>query len=269
MLLSSVIIILREVLEAALLISVLLVLTQSLDKSFRWVLWALLAGFISAAVYGMNIDVISEWFDGVGQEVVNALMQVGIFTLIAISMWLLVRQLHVRESSHLLALVMILTVALVVTREGAEVMIYLYGFMRGSEQLASVLLGAGIGASIGISAGALFYYILRNLSKRRTVGISIAVLILVGAGMASQAAQLLIQADWLPAQLPLWDSSGWISEASVTGQLLYALAGYEATPTAIQAGIYFGGLVILILVFLVCNRRCGASYKLTTDVQVE
>jgi len=264
-LLNSVIIILREVLEAALLISVLLVLTQSLDKSFRWLSWALLAGLIGATVYGISIDAISEWFDGVGQEVVNALLQVGIFSLIAVSMVLLTRQLYARESGRLLAFVMILMVALVLTREGAEVMIYLYGFLRGSDQLFSVLLGAAIGASIGVSAGVLFYYILRNRSRRRTIGISVVVLMLVGSGMASQAAQLLIQADWLPAQLPIWDSSGWISETSVTGQLLYALIGYEATPTAIQAGFHFGGLLLLVIVFLVCQRRYRAVTRLVVD----
>jgi high-affinity iron transporter len=180
-------------------------------------------------------------------------------------MVLLPRQLYVRESGHLLALVMILMVALVLTREGAEVMIYLYGFLRGSDQMSSVLLGAAIGASIGVSAGVLFYYILRNRSSRRTIGISVVVLMLVGSGMASQAAQLLIQADWLPAQLPIWDSSGWISETSVTGQLLYALIGYEATPTAIQAGFYFGGLLLLVMVFLVCQWRYRASPQLIID----
>jgi high-affinity iron transporter len=264
-LLNSVIIILREVLEAALLISVLLVLTQSLDKSFRWVAWALLAGLIGATVYGISIDVISEWFDGVGQEVVNALLQVGIFSLIAVTMVLLPRQLYARESGGLLAVMMILMVALVLTREGAEIMIYLSGFLRGSDQLSSVLLGAAIGASIGISAGVLFYYLLRNRSERRTIGISVVVLMLVGSGMASQAAQLLIQADWLPAQLPIWDSSGWISESSVTGQLLYALIGYEATPAAIQAGFHFGGLLLLVMVFLVCQRRYRASTRLIVD----
>ena len=265
MLLNSVIIILREVLEAALLISVLLVLTQSLDKSFRWVSWALLAGMLGAAVYGINIDAISEWFDGVGQEVVNALLQVGIFSLIAVTMVLLPRQLYARESGRLLAFVMILMVGLVLTREGAEIMIYLYGFLRGSDQLSSVLLGAAIGASIGISAGVLFYYILRNGSERRTIGISVVVLMLVGSGMASQAAQLLIQADWLPAQLPIWDSSEWISESSVTGQLLYALIGYEATPTAIQAGFHIGGLLLLVIVFLVCQWRYRAATRLVAD----
>ena len=265
MLLNSVIIILREVLEAALLISVLLVLTQSLDKSFRWVSWALLAGMIGAMAYGISIDAISEWFDGVGQEVVNALLQVGIFSMIAVTMVLLTRQQYARESGRLLAFVMIITVALVLTREGAEVMIYLSGFLSGSDQMSNVLLGAAIGASIGISAGVLFYYILRNRSERRTIGISVVVLMLVGSGMAAQAAQLLIQADWLPAQLPIWDSSGWISESSVTGQLLYALIGYEATPTAIQAGFHFGGLLLLVIVFLVCQWRYRAAARLIVD----
>lgn len=267
MLLSSVIIILCEVLEAALLISVLLVLTQSLERSFRWVTWALLAGMIGATVYGVNIGAISDWFDGVGQEVVNALLQICIFSLIAVSMVLLPRQLYARESRRSLTVLMVLMVALVLTREGSEIMIYLYSFLRGSDQLLSVLLGAGIGGSIGVSAGVIFYYLLRNRSKRRTVGISIVVLMLVGSGMASQAAQLLIQADWLPSQLPLWDSSGWISERSITGWLLYALVGYEATPTAIQAGFHFGGLLLLATIFLVFRWRYRAITRYAVDTQ--
>ncbi len=82
---------------------------------------------------------------------------------------------------------------------------------------------------------------------------------LVGAGMASQVAQLLIQADWLPSRLPVWDTSGWISETSVTGQLLYALIGYEATPTAIQAGFHLGGLLLLAIIFLVGQRYYRAT----------
>jgi high-affinity iron transporter len=220
---------------------------------------------VGATVYGINLDTITEWFDGVGQEVVNALLQVCIFSLITLSMVLLPRQMYARESGRPLAFMMILSVALVLTREGSEIIIYLYGFLRGSDQLFSVLLGAGIGGSIGISAGVLFYYLLRSWPKHRTDNISIIVLMLVGSGMASQAVQLLIQADWLPSQLPIWDSSGWISESSVTGQLLYALVGYEATPTPIQAGFHFGGLLFLALVFLVSQWR----YRAANNVMVK
>jgi high-affinity iron transporter len=109
-------------------------------------------------------------------------------------------------------------------------------------------MGSVIGASIGISIGALIYYFVISLSYRQSLVLGIGLLALVAAGMLSQAVLLLIQADWLPSQLPIWDSSGWLPETSVTGQLLYALIGYEATPSALQASFYFGGLLLLLLV---------------------
>jgi high-affinity iron transporter len=80
---------------------------------------------------------------------------------------------------------------------------------------------------------------------------------LIGAGMAGQASLLLIQADWLPSQAPLWDSSNLVAENSITGQLLYALIGYEATPTPIQAIAYFGGLILPLVLMLI--TRQGSS----------
>jgi high-affinity iron transporter len=63
--------------------------------------------------------------------------------------------------------------------------------------------------------------------------------------MLAQAATLLIQADILPSQAALWDTSGWVREDSLLGQLLYAIAGYEATPTLLQASAYFGGIGLI------------------------
>jgi high-affinity iron transporter len=64
------------------------------------------------------------------------------------------------------------------------------------------------------------------------------------AGMLSQAVLYLIQADLLPSQLPLWDTSNFISESSLMGELLHAMLGYEASPTAIQALVYLGSLLL-------------------------
>lgn len=65
--------------------------------------------------------------------------------------------------------------------------------------------------------------------------------------MTLQIAQLLAQADWIPSQYPLWNSSALISENSLTGQLLYALIGYEATPTPIQIISYLISLLLIIV----------------------
>ena len=157
-------------------------------------------------------------------------------------------------SDKLIVLVMATTVALAVVREGFEILVYIYGFSNELPQFMTILTGAVIGASIGISMGALIYYFVSSLSYRLSRMVGLSLLALVAAGMLSQAVLLLIQADWLPSQLPIWDSSGWLSETSVTGQLLYALIGYEATPSALQASFYFGGFILLLVVVAVALK---------------
>ena len=160
----------------------------------------------------------------------------------------------------LLSMLMLGSVTLAIVREGAEIMIYLSGFMQVREQLVPVMAGSAIGAGIGVSVGAVFYYALLNLKRRAAVITGAVLLGLVAAGMASQATQLLIQADWLPSQYPLWDSSWLVAEHTVSGQLLYALVGYEATPTPLQLSIYVAAIVLLVGVSVLAGgRRRGAD----------
>ncbi len=251
MLLSSVIIVLREVLEAALLFSVLIALSKQMGLNSRWIIWSLLLGVLGAFTYGMNINNVSEWFDGVGQEVSNALMQLTIYFMLVVFMLMLYHfSCKQKVSKFPLSLIMIMIILLAITREGAEIILYFFSVTHSQNYYMAVLVGMTIGASIGISIGILFYYLLSNLKPERSIFIGLVLLLLVSAGMISQASLLLIQADWLPSQLPLWDTSELLSEKSVTGQLLYALLGYEATPTAIQAGLYLLGLIFPISIIM-------------------
>ena len=255
MLLTSVIIVLREVLEAALLVSILLALSSVLGISRRWLGWSLVFGMAGALAYSLGVAAISDWFDGVGQEVTSAALQFLIYLLLLMFAFLVLRNSGPRRlSDKQIMLVMAAIVSLAVTREGFEVLVYIYGFSGDLPRFATILLGSAIGASIGVSIGALIYYFVSSLSYRQSLVIGIGLLALVAAGMLSQAVLLLIQADWLPSQLPIWDSSEWLSEHSVTGQLLYALIGYEATPTALQASFYFGGLLLLLIVAILVVR---------------
>ena len=79
--------------------------------------------------------------------------------------------------------------------------------------------------------------------------------------MLSHAVQILTQADWLPAQRIIWDTSSWLSETSVLGQLLYAVMGYEATPTANQVLAYVLGVLLILFVprFFPSNARLHAK----------
>ncbi len=246
MLLSSVILVLREVLEAALLFSLLMALSRRLTISCRWVFLSLGIGLLGAAIYGFNIDIVSEQFEGVGQELINAFLQIAIYLALSVIAGLSLAHRQGRKAPPLLITVlMTLCVALAIVREGSEIMIYLSGFLAVENLRIPVLAGCAIGAAIGVSVGAVFYFLLLNLETGTARMAGAVLLLLVAAGMASQATLLLIQADWLPAQYPLWDSTWLVSEQSVTGQLLYALVGYEATPTALQVGAYVGSMLLL------------------------
>lgn len=150
---------------------------------------------------------------------------------------------------------MIASVSLTITREGSEILLYLSSFSSDLEQFTPILVGSLVGASIGISVGALGYFLLLGVNRAWITPVSTVLLSLVGAGMLGQASLQLMQADWLVSGPTLWDSSGWLPEDSVTGQLLYALIGYEATPSAVQASIYFAGLLLPMVLIIIAGRR--------------
>ncbi len=258
MLLTSVIIVLREVLEAVLLLSLFMVISSMLELSLRWMRSAIGFGLIGASVYGVYINAVSEWFEGVGQEVVNAFLQFLVYPLLVLSVFLFVRQYRVGSRDNVsLAWLMTACAALSITREGSEILIYMSGFFQSEQMLANVLVGSTIGAAIGISVGVLFYFLLLSQPPRRSVLAIVFLLCFVGAGMCAQATQLLIQADWISISGFIWDSSAIIPEGSVVGQLLYALIGYEATPSIIEVTVYLACLLITSAAAIGASRLSG------------
>lgn len=79
------------------------------------------------------------------------------------------------------------------------------------------------------------------------LSVSLVLLCLIAGNMGSQVVLLLTQADWLPYTPIAWDSSSALPENSVVGYLLYALIGYEATPSMLQVGIYLFGIALILL----------------------
>jgi high-affinity iron transporter len=72
--------------------------------------------------------------------------------------------------------------------------------------------------------------------------------LLLAAGMASQAAHFLIQADLLPSlAAPLWDTSAVLPESGLLGMLLHSLIGYDSRPAGMQIIFY---LIALFAIFI-------------------
>lgn len=255
MFLNAVILILQELLEAALLVSVLLALLRQLRMLWpqlharrNRVFLSLPAGALGAWVYAAWMPAISEWFDYVGQDVVNALIQAGIVVLVLCFGWLYP---HGRTQSgskaSLATLCLAGMVALVLTREGSEIILYVAGVMGQPGNLTPVLLGGLMASGIGLSSGVFLHYGLVSLRAPFALRTALVLLALFIGNMAVQAVMLLTQADWLPYTPEVWDSSGLLDEASIAGQLLFALVGYEATPSLLQLLVYLAVIAAVML----------------------
>lgn len=262
MLTTSVIIVLREVLEAALLISLLAGLSHNQQLSLRWLIAGVAGGIGLAIVYAFYLATISDWFDGVGQEVVNGL-QLGLVFLLLLLINVLISMAPRRSVDALLLPAMAMAVALIFAHEGAELLVYWSGMLSNPDYFVGVLTGSAIGLGIGFSIGALFYYLLiAGFAERSAISLQ-GLLALVAAGLNLQASQFFIQADWLVEQQPVMDFSAFIPEQSVVGQLLYALLGYEATPGPIQIAVYLLSLALLIILPLWAGKFVGAAAPAT------
>jgi len=257
--LGSAIIVFRETLEAALIISIIAVATRTLRKRNTWLIGGISAGVCGSVLVALFTGKIAELAQGVGQELFNA----GILGLAAAmlawhNIWMARHGMQLARDAKQLgqevtsgtremsALAMV--VGLAILREGSETALFLYGLLSGGEEtLASVLGGGAIGFIFGSLAGYGLYAGILRVPARHFFAATSGLILLLAAAMASQAARFLVQADVLPSLAsPLWNSSWLLDNASLTGRVLHTLIGYEAMPSGIQVAFYTATLVLIL-----------------------
>jgi high-affinity iron transporter len=256
---GTAIIIFREVLEASIIIGILAAATRNVPNSRRWLFAGLLAGLAGAGLVAASTDMIGSLASGIGQEIFNAIvLGIAVVMLAWHNIWM---------SSHGAALaknaktigrnisdgtsecsVLLVIVGLAVLREGSETVLFLYGIAASNDGgQSSMMLGGLIGLLAGIAVGYTLYSGLVRMPMRWFFAATGILVLLLAAGMASQAAHFLIQADLLPSlAAPLWDTSAVLPESGLPGMLLHSLIGYDSHPAGMQIVFY---LVALIAIF--------------------
>ena len=245
--LPTAIIVFREILEAALIVSVVLAATKGVPGRGAWVGWGVAGGVAGACLVAAFAGAIAAWAAGMGQEVFNAcIMFLAVLMLGWHTIWM---SRHGREMARELNAVglavsagarplyaLAIVVGIAVLREGSEVVLFLYGIAAGSPgQAVPMAIGGVLGVVAGVAVGWAMYAGLLRVAARHLFAVTTAMIVLVTAGMASQGVGYLVQADWLPAfGDTVWDTSAVLTDGSVLGKTLHALVGYEAQPAGIQ-----------------------------------
>jgi high-affinity iron transporter len=249
--LAAALVVFREVLEAALIIGIVSAATRGLAGRGRWIISGITLGAAGAVLVALFAERIAGMASGIGQELFNAGV---LFAAVLMLSWHIIwmsqhgRELAAKAGSlgravqegtapvvALMALVL-----LAVLREGSEVVLFLYGMVAAGGTGASMMLAGGLlGLVLGASTGFALYFGLLKIPMRHFFTATNWLLLLLAGGMASQGARYLVQADLLPPLgSPIWDTSAWLSDRSLIGQALHALAGYDARPSGMQLAFY-------------------------------
>ena len=240
----------REVLEAALIVSIVCAATRGVNGRGRWVGSGIGTGVLGAILVAAFANVIAEAISGIGQELFNAAILLAAVVMIAWhAIWMAS---HGKELSAQMKSVgsavqagsrplsaLLIVVAVAVLREGSEVVLFLYGQAASGAGAVALAGGIALGVVGGVAVGFLLYFGLLGIPLRYFFSATNWLMLLLAAGLASQAAGFLIQADLLPALgNRIWDTSGLLSNASLMGKTMHTLIGYDAQPAGMQIVFY-------------------------------
>jgi len=256
--LPTAIIVFREVLEAALIVGIVMAASRGALHRGLWVSGGIAAGVLGAALVASFAAAIASAAQGMGQELFDAAI---LFAAVGMLGWHNIwmarhgRDLasnatqlgHDVRSGARPLWALAFAVALAVLREGSEIVLFLYGIaLAGQGGPLPMLVGGAIGLALGVAAGTTIYWGLVSIPMRLLFKVTSWLVLLLAAGLASQGAAFLMQADLLPPLgSNLWDTSFLLSDQSLAGRILHTLIGYTAQPAGIQL-VFYGATLLTI-----------------------
>ncbi len=259
---SALIIVFREVIEAGLIVGIVLAATAGVPHRGRAVAMGALAGVLGACLVAAFAGQLSNLFQGSGQEIFNAaILLLAVAMLTWHNVWMashgreMAQELkaaghQVKTGERTLAALSIV-VGLAVLREGSEVVLFLYGIAaQGGTTAGGMVTGGMLGLAAGGVVSALMYFGLLTIPAGRLFQVTSGLITLLAAGMAAQAVLFVQNGGWLEYfTMTVWDTSWLVKEDSITGRLLHTLVGYSEAPNGAQL-IAYGATILMILVLM-------------------
>jgi len=257
---------LREGIEAALIISILLAYLKQIGAEDRrnLVWWGTGLAVIASVLVGTAIFMAGAEFEGKAEEVFEGLVTL---TAVGVLTWMIfwMRRQGARVKSELqervdtalltggFALAALAFVA--VLREGVETALFIFAAAQGtavdSGGVGAQVLGAVLGLTIAVGLGVLLYRGGLKLNLRSFFRVTGLLLIVVAAGLFAFALHELQEAGWLPMLAgTAFDISGTLPDDSGVGGILRAIFGYQANPTWLEIVGWLAYLVVVGGLFL-------------------
>jgi len=143
-----------------------------------------------------------------------------------------------------------------VVREGVELALFITAafFAGNNEQVGTNTIQTLSGVVLGLGTAVLLGWSLLasavRLDLRRFFQVTGMLLILFAAGLVAHGIHEFNEINWIPSIVEhVWDLNSFMDESSVTGELLKTLFGYNGNPSLTEIIGYFGYLITVGIFF--------------------
>ncbi len=265
---------LREGIEAALVVGIVLGVLKRMNRMERarriWLGVGLAAAISLIVAIGLNL--LNAEFDGPGEQAFEGLTMLaaaGVLTWMIFWMQKQGRSVQTGLESNVKSALSrgqdwaLFSIAFfAVVREGVELALFLTAVNFSSTPAAGVeapilgWLGGLLGLIAAVIIGWLMFDTSLKLNLRRFFQLTSIVLIVFAAGLVGHAIHEFNELGWIPAMVnQLYNFNTVIPESTVFGQFLKALFGYTATPSLTESIGYIGYFVVTYFVARWIDRR--------------
>ncbi|MBV9449759.1 MAG: FTR1 family protein [Streptosporangiaceae bacterium] len=261
--LATLVIFLREGVEASMIVAILLAYLNRLGRRehFRDVFIGVGAALLLATAGGVIAYATIRSYDGSRVqtifETVTYLLAATVLTYM--TFWMrkharsLSKELRSRTDAALdgkarwgLALLAFQAVG----REGLETVVFTLAIIF-STSTASALSGAVIGLAGSLGIAFVIYRLGHKLNLARFFTVIGVLLMVFAAGLLANTIQNLQELGWLRVlDLPMWHSDRLLSQDSAFGDVLHSFFGYSDAPTPLQLLVYVAYVAIVVVAYL-------------------
>ncbi len=264
--LANLLIGLREGLEAALIVSILVAYLNKLGQrnTVKFVLFGVAAAVALSVGVGFLLNLIVDNAEAGTNQIIGgstSIIAVGFVTWMIF--WMNRQGRHmgsalrtkVDAAAQTSTFSLILIAFFAVIREGVETAIFLWSTTRADTSGDSPVLGAVLGL---VLAAVLGYLIYRGAVK---INLSIffrftgAFLILVAAGILAYGIAELQEMNWLPLSQTAYDLSGLVPQGSLGETLLHGTLSFNAAPSVLQVFAWVGYVAVVGTIYVRASRK--------------
>lgn len=253
---------LREGLEAALVVGILIAYVRKIDRrdvlpriwlgvSLAIVISLALGASLTFGAYGLSFQA-QELIGGILSIIATAFVTWMIFWMLRAARGL-GRELRSEVDSHLTGAGwgLVLVAFLAVGREGIETALFIWAAVQASGATALPLTGAALGIGAAVVLGYLIYRGVVSINLTRFFTWTGAILIIVAAGVLSYGVHDLQEAGVLPGLHALaFDVSAVIPPDSWYGTLLKGTLNFSPATTWLEAAVWLAYVGTVMTIFI-------------------